>query len=119
MLPVMVKKRRRYPVREKLAKLTKNEEVKVSYIKRNGGGCSVCGYSACSNALVIHQLDTSTKSFNLSMIRRKIGDYGKQAVTKEIEKCVLLCHNCHSEVHYKETRENLKKLLKEENNGCT
>lgn len=60
-----------------------------------GDKCSVCGYNKCSSALELHHLDPNTKEFNLSKSR----SYSKEAIDKEIKKCILLCSNCHREVH--------------------
>ena len=55
----------------------------------------VCGYNRCSAALDLHHIDSTTKDFslsghhNLSLARLKA----------EADKCILLCRNCHAEVH--------------------
>jgi len=56
----------------------------------------------CNNdkfyCLDFHHLNPAEKDFNIShAISRK---YGKERILKEIEKCIVLCKNCHSEVHY-------------------
>jgi len=110
----MKKKPQRYLAKKKLARLVRNENFKRDFINENGGCCSVCGYSKCANALVFHHVNPKTKKFALSKIHRKIREYGKKAVLKEIEKCELVCHNCHSEIHYEECRNNLRRLITEE-----
>lgn len=71
---------------------TKKKAILVDY---KGGCCSICGYKKCINALVFHHIQKSTKSFSisgnhsLSLIRLK----------SEVDKCILLCSNCHIEVH--------------------
>lgn len=58
--------------------------------------CELCGYKKNRAALCFHHLDEEEKDFsfghagNLSLARFKA----------EIEKCVILCHNCHMEEHY-------------------
>jgi len=48
--------------------------------------------------LDFHHLNPEEKDFSIShAISRK---YGKERILKEIEKCIVLCKNCHSEVHY-------------------
>ncbi len=55
----------------------------------------LCGYNKCKSALEYHHLDPSKKEFQLSKARSRSIDKIKQ----EIKKCVLLCANCHREVH--------------------
>lgn len=64
----------------------------VNYL---GGKCSLCGYSKCLRGLVFHHRDPKEKKFSIG---------GSQEITwnrlvKELDKCVLLCANCHAEVH--------------------
>lgn len=62
-----------------------------------GGKCLVCGYNKCQRALEQHHLDPSTKSFTIS--RACSGNYEWEDIVKEMDKCILLCSNCHCEVH--------------------
>lgn len=64
----------------------------VAYL---GGKCIDCGYSKNVKALHFHHLDPSQKDFNIS--RYKNRDFEKIKI--ELDKCVLLCANCHSERH--------------------
>jgi hypothetical protein len=68
---------------------------KLYLVKKYGGKCSRCGYSANLAALAFHHL--GGKEFKLdarSLSNRKI-----DPILKEVAKCKLLCHNCHAEVH--------------------
>lgn len=65
----------------------------VSYL---GGSCSRCGYSKCIAALGYHHKDPTTKAINWSSIRRATWEKLKA----ELDKCELLCANCHAEVHW-------------------
>lgn len=58
--------------------------------------CSVCGYNKNWAALTFHHLDPNEKDFSIS----DCGMFSKDRLRQEIEKCVLLCHNCHMEEHY-------------------
>jgi hypothetical protein len=61
-----------------------------------GGKCQNCNYGRCSEALCFHHIDKTKKVDSVSnIVRRK----GIEKVLKETKKCLLLCHNCHSEVH--------------------
>lgn len=71
---------------------------KKQAIQKLGGKCSKCGY--CKNIAVLsfHHLDPSIKSFGLDM--RHFSNNGIQVLEKELAKCILLCMNCHIELHY-------------------
>jgi 5-methylcytosine-specific restriction endonuclease McrA len=58
-----------------------------------GGECSICGYSKCLRALEAHHIDPRTKDFSISDVA------SVNRIEHELEKCVLLCANCHREVH--------------------
>lgn len=75
--------RRRFVLRAKI----------VEYL---GGCCSRCGYAVCSGALHAHHVDSTEKDFNIS------GAHSRSwaSVLAELKKCVLLCANCHAEVHH-------------------
>ena len=64
-----------------------------------GGSCVCCGYNKCQSALALalHHLDPSQKEFNLGALRANIKSWDKIVI--ELRKCVLICHNCHSEYH--------------------
>ena len=59
-----------------------------------GGKCIRCGYSTCIKALEFHHLDPRQKDFTISNDRFKIAD-----AVAESKKCILLCSNCHKELH--------------------
>lgn len=59
-----------------------------------GGKCERCGYNTCLKALEFHHLDPTKKDFTISNDHFKLID-----AVKESKKCVLLCANCHRELH--------------------
>ena len=59
-----------------------------------GGSCKLCGYSKCLKALDFHHVNSSDKIFEISSSR---GCIKKMAV--EARKCILICANCHRELH--------------------
>jgi hypothetical protein len=69
---------------------------KLDSIAYLGGKCEICGYNKYSGALDFHHKDPSQKSFSLSM-----GGLNRSwELTKaELDKCQLLCANCHREIH--------------------
>lgn len=70
----------------------KNKEKAIEY---KGGRCKKCGYDRCINAFDFHHLDPNEKEINISMILNNSWDI----IKKELDKCVLLCSNCHRELH--------------------
>ena len=61
-----------------------------------GGKCAVCGYDKCQRALSFHHVNPKEKDFDLSS-RGLTRSW--ERIKKEIDKCVLLCANCHMELH--------------------
>lgn len=61
-------------------------------------GCSICGYNKCASALDFHH--SGDKGFSISNAIRNTK--GIRAVTEEIKKCIVLCSNCHRELHERE-----------------
>lgn len=60
-------------------------------------GCARCGYRTCLSALEFHHIDPKLKDAEL---RRAIRDkWPDKRIKAEIAKCVLLCSNCHREIH--------------------
>lgn len=62
-----------------------------------GGKCCVCGYDRCQGSLEFHHRDPEQKDFGLSHKRR----HQFEELKKELDKCILVCANCHREIHAK------------------
>lgn len=78
----------------------KRVELKKKAVNYLGGKCKICGYSKYIGALEFHHKDPSKKDFGIAAggkIRK--WDFLKE----ELDKCILLCSNCHKEVHAKIT----------------
>lgn len=93
------KEKRTYSDRaEYLKEAVKKRRIKIREMacEYAGGKCTICGYSKCKRALSFHHKDPKKKDFGLSDggITRSW-----EKTRKEIDKCVLLCMNCHMEVH--------------------
>jgi hypothetical protein len=69
---------------------------KLKAIEYKGGQCKICGYSKCASALEFHHLDPNEKDFSFSA-KGLTRSWEKQKI--ELDKCALLCSNCHKEVH--------------------
>ena len=73
-----------------------------------GGKCQICGYNKCIQALEFHHLDPSKKDFSISG-----KSYSFQRLKSEIDKCIMVCSNCHKEIHNGIiTEEQIKEKLK-------
>lgn len=73
----------------------RNKQVLVDYL---GGKCIICGYNKCIAALDFHHLDPAEKEFILSRSWQK--KKMTESTKMELDKCVILCANCHREAHY-------------------
>jgi len=67
-----------------------------------GGCCAKCGYNKCPDVLEFHHLDESTKDFDWGKLRLR----SKETILTELDKCTMLCANCHRETHYELNRKN-------------
>lgn len=63
-------------------------------IAYKGGACQICAYNRSHAALDFHHLDPMEKDFAISA---KMTSF--EAIQKELDKCVLVCANCHREIH--------------------
>ena len=63
-----------------------------------GYRCCRCGYNKNSAALHFHHMDHTQKKFSISNGARR----GVTAIKREVNKCQLLCANCHIELTYPE-----------------
>lgn len=77
---------------------TKGSRKKRKIIDLLGGKCSQCGYSKSLNALCFHHLDPSQKRIKLDL--RTMANNSMNKIIEEAKKCILLCCNCHMELHY-------------------
>ena len=68
--------------------------VKTKLVEYKGGKCQCCGYNRCIRALEFHHLDPSQKDFTISGKSKSF-----EPLKKEADKCILVCSNCHKEIH--------------------
>lgn len=73
----------------------KRRAIKKMLIEYKGGKCEHCGYDKCMRALEFHHLNPNEKDFGLSRCLSK----SVSSLKKEVDKCILLCSNCHAEEH--------------------
>ena len=70
---------------------------KLELVRSAGGRCSVCGYNRNLAALAFHHSDSEEKDFKLDM--RALSNRTLKSVLAELNKCILVCQNCHAELH--------------------
>jgi len=95
----MTKDKRKYADRAEYLKKAVDKRRKIirqKSIEFKGNKCAICGYNKCIKALEFHHLDDKQKDFGISA---KGYTRSWDKVKKEIDKCILLCANCHREVH--------------------
>ena len=69
--------------------------MKLQAIKLLGGKCSKCGYDRCVDALEFHHENPKEKDFKIGSGNTISWDEYKH----EALKCILVCSNCHKEIH--------------------
>lgn len=78
----------------KVAVTSSKKSYKQDCVNYKGGSCAHCGYNKYIGALEFHHLESEEKEFELSR---------KTSLTKEVkselDKCLLVCSNCHREIH--------------------
>lgn len=74
----------------------RRKKIKEMAIVYKGGKCYICGYNKCNAALDFHHRNEINKSFGLS-VRGLTRSW--ERTRKELDKCVLVCANCHREIH--------------------
>lgn len=66
-----------------------------------GGQCEHCGFDKSNAALDFHHIDPSEKDFTLSKVRNTSYEKNRKKIESELDKCLLLCKNCHAIEHEK------------------
>lgn len=72
----------------------KRYKIKKEMVEYKGGSCELCGYNKSLRALQFHHKNPSEKDFTISSTICM-----NEIVKKELDKCMLVCANCHSEIH--------------------
>lgn len=75
------------------------KELKRKAVEYKGGKCICCGYDKYIGALEFHHLDPEQKDFQIS----RGFTYNFEKMKPELDKCSLVCSNCHKEIHGKVT----------------
>jgi len=76
---------------------------RISYfqsLKLNCGGCAHCGWNLHPEILQFHHKDKTKKDFKLS--GSAVSNMSMKRLQSEINKCELICPNCHFWLHWNE-----------------
>ena len=84
-----------------LEKIERQRAFKTKCVDYKGGECEKCGYDACFYAFHFHHINPEYKEFEISKARSQAFT---NKIKKELDKCQLLCSNCHSEIHYEQRK---------------
>ena len=71
------------------------KRTKQKFVEYLGGKCCRCGYGKCIESLQFHHKNPDEKDFTISG-----KSWSFEKLKKEVDKCILLCANCHIEIHY-------------------
>ena len=83
---------------------------KYEYVLKRGGCCERCGYNKNLSALEFHHKNPDEKDFQIDL--RKFSNTSLDKLEVELDKCELLCANCHRELHNPDlTFDNINSIL--------
>lgn len=68
--------------------------LKQILVAESGGKCQRCGYDKYIGALDFHHKDEKTFGISRRGLTRSL-----TRLREEIKKCILVCANCHREIH--------------------
>ncbi len=71
---------------------------KKELVQYKGGKCEICGYNKSINVLQFHHINPEEKDFTIGS-----KSYSLEKLKREVDKCILLCANCHIEIHSKDS----------------
>ncbi len=74
----------------------RRQKIKLLAVEYKGGKCEKCFYKKSIAALQFHHLDPAKKDFGIS---QKGATRSWEKVKLELDKCILVCANCHAEIH--------------------
>jgi hypothetical protein len=83
-------------VTNKISVINFRRRVKSKLVEYKGGCCEKCGYNKSEQVLQFHHTNPNEKDFTISG-----KSYSFERLKKEVDKCILVCANCHIEIHEK------------------
>lgn len=72
-------------------------QTRIEAIEYLGGQCIECGYHNCISALEFHHKDPAIKD---NSALRRIGSISWERRKRELDRCILVCSNCHRWIHW-------------------
>lgn len=69
--------------------------LKQKAVEYKGGKCIKCGYNKYVGALEFHHIE-GEKDFGISAAGTT---KSWEKIKKELDKCIIVCSNCHKEIH--------------------
>ncbi len=87
-------------------------KIKEKSVEYKGGKCEICGYDKCIDALEFHHKNPKEKDFGIGY-----KGYTRKwdIVKEELDKCILVCANCHREIHSQEHKELKDRIMNRKN----
>ena len=82
------------------AQSSRGYERRQKLIEYKGGECCKCGYNRNQSALEFHHLNPEDKTFGIDI--RRCSNCKWEKLVAEADKCILICANCHRELHHPE-----------------
>lgn len=90
--------RARHKEKSRLLKKKTRADEKEELVNKFGGKCQICSYLKCHHALNFHHLIKEGKKFAISDSICRFKKSTKE-LEEELKKCILICSNCHAEIH--------------------
>jgi len=100
---IITDKRRKY-LKFRVAEVRRKSKRKA--VEHMGGKCVLCGYNKCVDAMHFHHLDPITKDFQISG-----NTISFDKMKEELKKCILVCANCHAELHADNNKNKIQEQL--------
>jgi len=104
--------RRKYADRAKYlikAVAKRRKKIRQMGVEYKGGKCIIRGYDKCIQALDFHHLGHTGKDFGISD-KGYTHSCSWKKVRDELDKCILVCANCHDMLHAKKTPLKIEEL---------
>ncbi len=73
----------------------RRNNLKKKMVDYKGGKCSKCGYDRFYQVLEFHHTRPDQKDYTVGTMKR----YSWAKIKEELDKCDILCANCHRELH--------------------
>jgi len=91
--------RNKYKHKEKrrIYNRVRKQILKVKAIEYKGGKCEICRGVFHPSSYDFHHIDPSKKDYQPSASL----DRNWEIASLELDKCILICSNCHRELHFK------------------